>query len=92
VLILDFLHPELDTGERARIMRTLRTSEEDKILEFLKENQIEQLTVNERQEIVAYPTAPMVAMIKSKMKQLGCQSVRNELGRLVVEGRVERSS
>lgn len=92
VLILDFLHPELDAGERAKIMRTMRTSEEDKILEFLKGNQIEQLSVNERHEIVAHPTAAMVEMIKSKMKQLGCQSVRNERGRLVIEGRAERSS
>lgn len=89
VLILDFLHPELDAGERARIDRTLKTSEEDKILEFLKEHQIEQLTVNDRREVVAYPTAPMVEMIRSKMKLLGCQSVRNENGRLVVERRRE---
>jgi aspartate beta-hydroxylase len=92
ILLLDFLHPDLEERERARIMRTLRPSEEDKILEFLKENQIEQLTLNENREIVAYPTAPVVAMIKHKMKELGFQSVRNENGTLVVEGRKDHSS
>jgi aspartate beta-hydroxylase len=85
VLILDFLHPELDANDRSKIMRNLRTSQEEKILEFLSDNLIERLTLNEKGEIVAYPTAPVVAMVKSKMKNLGFRSVRNENGKLVAE-------
>jgi aspartate beta-hydroxylase len=85
VLILDFLHPELEASERAKIMRTLRTSQEDKILEFLTENLIERLALNETGEVIAYPNASVVEMVKSKMKNLGLRSVQNESGSLVVE-------
>lgn len=90
VLLLDFLHPELEERERTRILRSLRPSEETRILEFLKANQIEQVRLNDDREIVAYPTPSVVAMIKSKMKELGYRSVRNDNGRLVVEGGRER--
>jgi aspartate beta-hydroxylase len=87
VLILDFLHPELDERERARIMSKLRTSEADKILEFLVQNQIEQLRLDGNGAVIAQPTAAAVEMIRNKMKELGLRSVRNDNGRLVADGR-----
>jgi len=87
VLILDFLHPELDESERARILGKLRTSEENKILEFLIDNQIEQLRLDDAGQVIAQPTAAVVAMIRAKMKELGWSSVRNDNGRLVTQGR-----
>ncbi len=47
---------------------------------------IKRLTLNENDEILAYPTEPVVAMVKSKMRNLGFRSVRNQNGKLVVEG------
>lgn len=85
VLILDFLHPQLDEKERARIMSSLRSSEHDKILEYLIDKQIEQLKLDANGEVIAYPTAPVVAMIRSKMRQLGLCSVRNKNGKLVAD-------
>jgi len=86
VLILDFLHPELDKAERARIMKHLRQSEDDKILEFLVESQLHELKLDDDGEnVVAYPTPAVVALVKQKMKELGYRSISNQNGRLKAE-------
>lgn len=85
VLILDFLHPELSESERGKVLNTMRPNEEDKILEFLIENQLSRLSLGADGEIVAHPTRAVVAEIRRKMQELGLQAVRNDNGRLVTE-------
>lgn len=83
VLIFDFFHPDLPWDERERILQSLRSTEGDKIKNFLRDSGIQAIELCDGDNVLKVQLDNFrESFIRNIMKELGVQSVEYKNGKL----------